>query len=279
MADRHGDDEPTAAELTRWLAREQSTRKAAEEIAERVTSELYAMTERQALTHRTLQAFVAMSSHDLRSPVASILGTAQLLITSGDRIDRDDQIRLLQGQLRAGRQLQRLVDDLFIMSTIEAGELRAKPEAVALSQAFEAVRASLPDPQYVVITDVPDVVVWCDPDHLQRILVNFVTNGLKYGVAPIHISAAVIDDEVQIRVRDHGPGVPEGFVPRLFKEFARADETASAIRGTGLGLAIVRHLTEANDGRVWYESADPGSCFAVEFRRATAMEVAGGSQS
>src|SRR5664280_1716588 len=118
----------------------------------------------------------------------------------------------------------------------------------------------------VTVSCSPDLIVRVDPHHLARILDNYVQNAVTYGEPPVRINATRAGDMVEVRVADHGPGVPPEFVSRLFDKFARADTPATrAHKGSGLGLSIVRGLAEANNGRARYEPNVPnGSCFVVE---------------
>jgi len=117
----------------------------------------------------------------------------------------------------------------------------------------------------------PDLVVWTDPVHLGRIIDNYVQNAFKYGEPPVRIEARRRDDAsrlsdmVEIRVVDHGTGVPPEFETKLFSKFARADIPSTRNKkGTGLGLSIVRGLAEANGGQAQYQPNAPhGSCFIV----------------
>ena len=113
---------------------------------------------------------------------------------------------------------------------------------------------------------LPDFEVHADPDHVQRILANYLTNAIKYGEPPIDVRLGSVHGFIEVRVVDRGPGVPVDFEPRLFGKFSRAEGTATAGRtGTGLGLSIVRGLALANGGDAWYERNVPrGSCFAVK---------------
>ena len=105
-----------------------------------------------------------------------------------------------------------------------------------------------------------------DRRHLGRILDNYLQNAFKYGEPPVRIDATQVGDMVEVRVLDHGTGVPAEFVSRLFSKFARANTASTkAQQGTGLGLSIVRGLAEANGGHVRYEPNVPhGSCFFVQ---------------
>jgi signal transduction histidine kinase len=120
------------------------------------------------------------------------------------------------------------------------------------------------------------LVVLADVDHASRMVRNLLENARHHGEAPVVVSARRTDDHVELRVRDHGPGVPEDFGPRLFQRFARSDEAKGgrAAHGTGLGLSIVRGLARAADGDAWYEPESLGACFVVSFPAAPPQEPA-----
>jgi signal transduction histidine kinase len=106
---------------------------------------------------------------------------------------------------------------------------------------------------------------FADPDHVIRILQNYVRNAMIYGKPPFEIEVVGGIHSVTVYVRDRGVGVPEAFVSKLFEKFARADKKKSkAVHGTGLGLSIVRGLARTNGGEAWYEDRDGGGAtFAV----------------
>jgi signal transduction histidine kinase len=106
--------------------------------------------------------------------------------------------------------------------------------------------------------------VRADPAYLDEIVVNLVENADKYGAPPITVSAHQAGDVVELTVSDHGPGVPEDFVPRLFERYTRADDTPDHPRGSGLGLYLVDKLARACGGSVRYEPNHPhGARFIV----------------
>jgi signal transduction histidine kinase len=267
------------ASLRRRYERERKARLEAEAIAERVTGELYATTrELQRLNleleraneelqsaNQYIRDFVAVASHDLKGPLTAILASAVLMRDRFDEISEAKKRDFLAIIERQTRHLARLVDDLLTLSRIEAGGLKTHAEAVDLHKAIRAVVEDFAEHAAEIRVRVPRVTVLADPDHLQRILANYVGNALKYGSPPIEVEATDADGWVEIRVRDQGEGVPHDFVPRLFGRFARADtEATRSEQGTGLGLSIVRGLAQANGGDAWYEPNSPhGSCFAV----------------
>lgn len=270
------------AALRRRYAREQKARREAEEIAERVTGDLYAAShalrevnrqlnatneELQAVNH-AMRDFVAVASHDLRGPLTAILGFASTMTEHWDTIPDADKRGFVSIISRQASQLNRMVDDLLTVSRIEAGALDTHVEAVRLRNATERVIEDFSQHASEIRVALPDgLAVLADPDHLQRILTNYVSNALKHGAPPVEVVAQAAGEWVEIRVRDSGEGVPEQFVPRLFGKFARANGG----EGTGLGLSIVQGLARANGGETWYEPNRPrGSCFAVRLPKVAA---------
>ncbi|HEX9697177.1 MAG TPA: HAMP domain-containing sensor histidine kinase [Actinomycetota bacterium] len=274
-------------QLVRRLERERRARREAERIAEQVTANLYATTQelhslndKLAETNVELQSvnqsirdFVAVASHDIRGPLTSILGFASILVGRWDDMRDEDRRNALDAIVRQGKQLNQLVGDLLTISTIEAGALDVHREVVTLRDALQEGIDDFSQHAGEIRVSVPlDLSALVDPNHLRRILVNYVTNAFKYGQPPVEIEASDSDGWVEIRVRDCGAGVPEDFLPRLFGRFARAPEGAAAGKdGTGLGLSIVQGLARANGGDTWYEPNSPsGSCFGVRLPKTAA---------
>jgi signal transduction histidine kinase len=273
-------DHPDLQRLNKRLERERKARAEAEEIAERVTAQLYASQselkrvntalgetndELQA-ANQSLRDFVAVASHDLRSPLTAMLGWATTLLSRWEVLGDDRKRTAIETIENNGRRLARLIDELLTISTIESGALTTKAEVVRFREAIESVAETFSERAAEITFDYPEeLLLFVDADHLQRILTNYVGNALKYGAPPVIVEAAETPDSVVIRVRDCGPGVPQDFVPRLFGKFSRGeDENTRSKPGTGLGLSIVRGLVEANGGETWYEPNLPqGSCFAV----------------
>jgi PAS domain S-box-containing protein len=213
-----------------------------------------------------IRGFTAAAAHDLRSPLASIVGFSALLTQGWDTFTDENRQKFVATIDRQSKNLTRLVDDLFTMSSIEGGALTTSPELVVLVEAIaRCLELGSVDSASVDVSCSPELIVRVDPQHFGRILDNYVHNAFKYGQTPVRIDASRRGDLVEIRVVDHGPGVPPEFVPRLFGRFTRADTAATkAHKGSGLGLSIVRGLANANGGQVRYEPNDPhGSCFVV----------------
>ena len=216
--------------------------------------------------NEAMRGFVAVAAHDLRSPLASIVGFSALLNESWETLNDETRRKFVSTIDRQSHHLSRLVDDLLTLSSVEGGSMTTRPEVIVLA---EAIRACLESggggTASVAVSCSPDLVVRLDADHLGRILDNYVQNALSYGAPPVQIEAARLGDMVEVRVLDHGLGVPPEFVARLFGKFARSNVPSTrAQKGTGLGLSIVRALAEVNGGQAFYQpNAPQGSCFVV----------------
>jgi PAS domain S-box-containing protein len=251
------------AELTDRLA---ELRELNDELdVERVRVE-QAMEELQVV-NEAIRGFTAAAAHDLRSPLVSIIGFSALLTKSWETFSEEKRRTFVATINRQSQNLSTLVDDLLTSSRIDGGALSTSPELIVLREAIDrCLELGNRDIGSVAVSCSPNLIVRVDPHHLGRILDNYVQNAFKYGEPPVRIEAARVADMVEVRVLDHGPGVPREFVPRLFGKFARADTPATkAQKGTGLGLSIVRGLAEANGGQARFEPNVPhGSCFVVE---------------
>lgn len=204
-----------------------------------------------------MRDFVAVASHDLRSPLTAISGFADLAATPDTTAE--SRSRALDIIKRSAARANRLVDDLLTLSQIEAGALPTNVERVAVREVTdEALRSS----RIVAENRVEAATtVVADGDQVRRILDNYLTNAARYGRPPITVDANQRGPDVTIRVCDHGTGLEPDLAERLFVPFsaARSDSRGS----TGLGLSIVRGLARANGGDAFYERTPDGVCFGV----------------
>ena len=216
--------------------------------------------------NEAMRGFVAVAAHDLRSPLASIIGFSALLKESWETLTDENRRKFVATIDRQSQNLSRLVDDLLTLSSVEGGSMNTRPVSIILEEAvLHCLDLGAGDTASVSVSCSPDLVVWVDSNHLERILDNYVQNALKYGEPPVQITAERRGSMVEVRVLDRGLGVPPEFVPRLFGKFARATSAKTAAqKGTGLGLSISRALAELNGGETFYEPNVPnGSCFVV----------------
>jgi two-component system phosphate regulon sensor histidine kinase PhoR len=205
--------------------------------------------------------FVANVSHELKTPLTSISGYAETLLT--DTPEPETTRRFLRTILDNARRMQRLVDDLLDLARIEAGRWQPEPEPVDIQEAARemwnelAERAEAGAVQFEVDIAPGAGTVMVDADALRQVLTNLLDNSLRYTPrgGRIVCRSRIEGSGVAVSVADNGTGIGHEHLPRIFERFYRADHSRSREEGgTGLGLAIVKHLVEAHGGRVYAES-------------------------
>lgn len=204
----------------------------------------------------TMRDFIATAAHDLRSPLVAIRGFAGVLAMPNVSDERRDEI--VAAIQRNADAASRLVDDLLMLSRLESEALTTRPVRVRVADVVHEVIGSTG--HHAEVAAPPDLHVRADPDHLRRIIVNYLANAHRYGSPPIAVEARRRDDVVHLEVHDGGPGVPDELDERLFTPFATAGAAPS---GNGLGLSIVRGLAHANGGEAYYERRDGQTVFGV----------------
>lgn len=216
--------------------------------------------------NEAMRNFIGIASHDLRSPLASILGFATVLSENWAKFSEEERLNATLTIVRQSKNLSSLVDDLFTLSSVESGAMIAMPERIVVREAIDkCLDAGDWEKSNLSVSCPPNLVVQVDPRHFERMLSSYVQNAFKYGKPPVHVEVTQVGDVIQIRVLDQGTGVPPEFISKLFEKFARANTSGPTTRkGAGLGLSIVRALAEANGGQTSYESNSPsGGCFVL----------------
>jgi two-component system, OmpR family, sensor histidine kinase BaeS len=235
---------------------------------------------------RLKDEFVLTASHELRSPLTSVQGFAELLMLDKDSLT-PRQRETVEIILDNCRHLVRLLNDLLDLARSDAGRLSIRPQPTAVAPLIEDVvrtmraqtEAASQSMTEQVEPGLPQINV--EPDRIRQILVNLLTNAHEYTPegASIGVAARAVGDEVEISVSDNGPGIPPDQLERIFDRFTRGDAgLTQRVGGTGLGLAISKSLVELHGGSIAAESAvGQGSTFHVRLPVATAAPV-GGSQ-
>jgi signal transduction histidine kinase len=214
--------------------------------------------------------FVSVVSHELRTPLTSIIGSLDTVARPELAPEAEAAKNLLNTARRQAGRLQRLIEDLLIVSRIDRNAVPIQLEAVTVAPFLSEVTSTLQIPELVIEVDPQDLTLMADPDHLNRIFLNLLENALKYAPgSPVEIAARGRGDRVDISVIDHGEGVPEEERDRIFERFTQLEGSATRTRGgTGLGLNIVRGLTEAMQGSVELrDTPGGGATFTVTFPR------------
>jgi signal transduction histidine kinase len=218
--------------------------------------------------------FVSVVSHELRSPLTSIIGSLHTLKRPEMESDPGTTRELVDLAARQADRLRVLIEDLLVASRLDSHALPVRPEATRVDTLVVELLADLPSAQervsLRVADDLPQAQV--DPAHLSRIVRNLVENAMKYAPdGTIEIVAKPSGEQVWLSVIDHGPGIPYELHDHIFQPFTQAQHHETRQQGgTGLGLSIVRGLTEAMGGRVWYEpTVGGGATFTVALPRRT----------
>ena len=213
---------------------------------------------------------MANASHELRTPVAAIVGVAETL-AAGAADNPEARSSFLEILMRHAQRLSRLTADLLDIARLEAG-YKPRVEIVDVAQSVEAVLGTLQvkaEPKRITLDKelAPELRVSAERAAVEQILTNLVENAIKYTPAGgrVTVRDEVRGGKVRILVEDSGPGIPKEHQARLFERFYRVDDARSRdLGGTGLGLAIVKHLALANGGDVSVESdVGKGSRFIV----------------
>lgn len=195
-------------------------------------------------------------SHDLRTPLVSITGTLTTLEAQSDLLDPASRQSLVETAREEADRLNRLVGNLLDMTRLEAGALKAKRDPSDIQDVIGAsvgqlearligrnLKIAIPDSLPLVALDFVLIV---------HVINNLLDNALKYSPAgsPLELRAQIVKNEIHISVTDHGLGIPEGDLERVFDKFYRV-QRPEQVTGTGLGLAICKGIIEAHGGRIW----------------------------
>jgi light-regulated signal transduction histidine kinase (bacteriophytochrome) len=213
-----------------------------------------------AAANSELEAFSYSVSHDLRAPLRSIAGFAELLQERTQHQLDAEALDYLQRVKKAAARMGALIDDLLNLSRVSRRDLSRR--CVDLSRLAEAAIGDLRDaePGRVVATTVaPDLAVDADAGLMQILLANLIGNAWKFsrdaGQARIEVGCERVDGETVFFVRDNGVGFPMEHVEHIFAPFARL-HTEREFKGTGIGLAIVARIVRRHGGRIWAEAEE-----------------------
>ena len=215
------------------------------------------------------EAFVGVLSHELRTPVTTIVGMARLLGRTAIQRDETTRHDMIDDIAFEAERLDRLIEDLLVLSRAEKGQLVVDAEPVLLQHVIrEAIAAEAG--RFPLVTFVADVTnlppVSADRTYAGQIVRNLLSNAGKYGpdgASEVRVSAAQVGDDIVVQVLDAGPGFPAEDGERLFDLFFRAHSNARIRPGAGIGLYVTRALVTAMGGRVWAAQREHGgSAFA-----------------
>jgi two-component system sensor histidine kinase/response regulator len=262
--------------MLRIKATEDKLRQHTEELA-RLHEAEQAMVKRLTELDSLKSQFIATASHELRTPLSIIKGFNNLLLRRDDfGFDRPTEVQylnLIDSQVNV---LTSLIDDMLSASRIESGRVRLQRERVEIVPMVRRVLGN-----FVVVAEerkislalerADSAVAFADPQHAEQVFVNLLSNALKYSYDGTAVRVLVEDgpEQVTVRVRDDGVGIPALQLDQLFTKFTRLQNPRMVeAGGTGLGLFIARNWIEANGGHIWAESEEGvGSTFSFTLPR------------
>jgi signal transduction histidine kinase len=262
--------------ITSQRERERLKTLAAEQELQAYALELEEINQKLGDANQTKDRFMSIASHELKTPITTIRGQAQLALR---RLDKQQELSsdlesvhtsLERINDQTGR-LTSLIDELMDVSSIRAGKVQLHKR----KQDLNMVSREVAEDQRMltgrsIVLDIPSTPVKAqvDGDRISQVLVNLISNAVKYSPerSPVEITVNQGDSHATIIVRDYGKGIPKEQQERIFETFYRTpDAQSSSKQGLGLGLAISKEIVERHNGRIWMESApDHGSTFFVE---------------
>jgi PAS domain S-box-containing protein len=242
----------------------------AERERERLLAEAQAAREEAEAANRDKDEFVAVIAHELRSPINSVAGWVQLLRTR--QFDRATTNRAYEAIERGTQTQVQLIEDLLDISRIACGTLRLTFAPVDLTKVIEAalnlVRPMADSKQVHLEIQLTEIIqVSGDENRLQQIVVNLLTNAIKFTPSMGRVTTVLelVERQARITVSDTGQGISPEFLPNIFERFQQAQKNSGSKGGLGLGLAIVKNLVELHNGTITADSLGigEGATFAV----------------
>lgn len=264
-----------------FLRQQQSLEKEYQLSLEQKNAELERAVRQETAANRAKREFLFNMSHDIRTPMNAIIGFTSLAATHID--NREQVLDYLKKTATASQHLLSLINDVLDMSRIESGKVSLEPRPVHLPElvhdlrdiiqsGISAKRISL----FIDMVDVEDEDVIADPMRLNQIMLNIMSNAIKFTPAGGTITLRIVQKQTapqgsadyEFHIRDNGIGMSPAFQEHIFEQFAREEtSTVSGIQGTGLGMAITKNLVDMMDGGISVESEPgKGSEFTVSLR-------------
>lgn len=214
--------------------------------------------------------FVSMTSHEFRTPLTTILSSAELLEHYSDRWEQDKQLKYLSKIQVAAKHMTELLNDVLLINQMEAGKVAFNPQPLVMKsfceEIIEEMQITTTVHRLVLQSQLPDVPLLLDRKLLRHIFTNLLSNAINYSPSggDIEVTLTQQDDNISLSVKDSGIGIPEEARETLFESFVRGSNVGN-ISGTGLGLAIVKRFVDLYQGSIECKSqVGVGTTFVVQ---------------
>lgn len=204
--------------------------------------------------------FMAMASHELKTPLTVIKANLQIL---ENKMRTDDKIDFVNKTLRQVNKLSDLISDLLDVSKIQAGKLELNRTdfdmSVFLTEIIEGIQQASPNHEIKLNINHKNLTAYGDRERLEQVVVNILTNAIKYSpnTKEVIVDADKKDEFIEVRIKDNGIGIPEDDLDKVFTRFFRVRGLASTFSGSGIGLYISSEIIKRHGGDIWVES-EPG---------------------
>jgi two-component system sensor histidine kinase KdpD len=221
------------------------------------------VTHTQIEAERLRNSLLSAISHDLRTPLATIIGSASTLAENSDQLQSQDRLDLSRAIVDEAERMSSLINNILDMARLDAGALELNKQWHPIEEIIGTVLTVLQKQltnRKVKVKLPPGIpMLYADSVMIEQVLINLLENAVRYTPAesPLEISSEISSSSVKITVADHGPGIPKGKEERLFEKFYQTRHEA-AQSGVGLGLAICRAIIEVHGGKIFAQNRPHG---------------------
>ena len=223
-----------------------------------------AIRERRELLERQRDDLIASVSHELRTPLTGIQGYSELLADSWEMLSPEDRTEMLGTITTQANHLGHIVADLIEVARDRLQNVKLTRTDVSASLLVRDALASAGGGKSIKVTADPDARVWADNSRVLQVLVNLITNAIRYGRSEISVEVRRGNNEVLFAVHDNGAGVPPKFQQGMWDRFERGEhKDNSSVPGSGIGLSVAKDLVAAHGGTISYRTSEllGGACF------------------
>ena len=223
-----------------------------------------AIRERRELLERQRDDLIASVSHELRTPLTGIQGYSELLADSWEMLSPEDRTEMLGTITNQANHLGHIVADLIEVARDRLQNVKLMRTDASASTLVRDAVASAGGGKSITVTADPDARIWADTARVLQVLVNLITNAIRYGRSEVVVVARQGKNEVLFAVHDNGAGVPPKFQHGMWDRFERGEHTDNSnVPGSGIGLSVARDLVTAHGGKISYRISEllGGACF------------------